>query len=56
MPEPITLPDGLIRAMDDAGLTGEDRRQAEAYSRFLALAPEIGDEMAYRRAYGEELW
>jgi len=56
MPEPITLPDGLVRAMDDAGLTGEDRRCAEAYAQFLALAPEIGDEMAYRRAYGLGLW
>lgn len=56
MPEPITLPDGLIRAMDDAGLTGEDRRQAEMYTQFLALAPELGDAEAYKRAYGRELW
>lgn len=39
MPEPIVLPDGLIRAMDDAGLTGEDRRQVEMFARFLARLP-----------------
>ncbi len=56
MPDPLTLPDGLIRAMDEAGLTGEDRRQVEAYARFLALVPDHGQEEAYKRAYGEELW
>lgn len=56
MPEPITLPDGLIRAMDDAGLAGEDRRQVEMFAQFLALAPDLGQEEAYKRAYREELW
>lgn len=56
MPDPTDLPPGLVRAMDDAGLADEDRRQVTMFAEFLHLAPTLGQEEAYKRAYGQELW